>query len=289
MKKNISRIAALLAAAALVFGAAGCSSDDDDNNPPNSTTPVSVTGVSVDPSTVSLEAGKTATVTATVTPSNADNQEVAWSTDNDNVATVTQEGVIKGVAAGSTTVTVTTKDGSKKATVSVTVTPASTGGDTPSASVTTWDFKTSNTWNLQTSDSNALSAVSLAPTTGTAATMTITGKWKYAGTAGEGYIQSAASSGVTVDDLGSTWKTSSSSVKYLSVTLASAGKITVSGRGAGDADVKRYLGILDSTATTVYDKAGNIGKTTVELTANVEAGTYLIASNGSRIFSVTVE
>lgn len=127
MKKNISRIAALLAAAALVFGAVGCSSDDDDENTPQSQN-VAVTGVTVKPETVSLEVGGTATVTATVTPSNASDSSVTWSSSDDKVATV-KDGVITAVAAGSATVTVTTTDGKKTATVVVTVTEAEAGGN----------------------------------------------------------------------------------------------------------------------------------------------------------------
>ena len=82
---------------------------------------VHVTGVSVSPTTLTLEAGKTATLTATVTPSDASDKSVSWSSSNTAVATVTSSGVVKGVKAGSATITVTTTDGGKKATCAVTV------------------------------------------------------------------------------------------------------------------------------------------------------------------------
>ncbi|MBR6017259.1 MAG: Ig-like domain-containing protein [Paludibacteraceae bacterium] len=94
---------------------------------PGGTTPttVSVTGVSLDHSTLSLEAGQTGTLTATVAPSNATNQNVSWTSSNTAVATVAN-GVVTAVSAGSATITVTTEDGSKTATCTVTVTePAS--------------------------------------------------------------------------------------------------------------------------------------------------------------------
>ena len=51
-------------------------------------TPVPVTGVSLDKITLELFTGNTATLTATVHPDNATNQNVTWSSDNADVATV---------------------------------------------------------------------------------------------------------------------------------------------------------------------------------------------------------
>ena len=47
----------------------------------NVTTPIAVTGVTLDKSTVSLVAGTNATLTATVAPANAANKKVTWSSD----------------------------------------------------------------------------------------------------------------------------------------------------------------------------------------------------------------
>ena len=49
---------------------------------------VIVTSVSVKPSSLSLKVGETAQLTATVTPVNADNKTVSWSTSDPSVATV---------------------------------------------------------------------------------------------------------------------------------------------------------------------------------------------------------
>lgn len=64
----------------------------------------------------SLNVGKTTTLKATVTPKDS---KVTWSTSNKSVATVTKKGVVKGVKAG--TATITAKAGTKKATCKVTV------------------------------------------------------------------------------------------------------------------------------------------------------------------------
>ena len=81
-------------------------------------TPVS--SVSLDKTSTTLEVGDEATLTASITPSNADNKNVSWSSSNNNVATV-NNGKITAVAEGTATITVTTEDGSKTATCEVTV------------------------------------------------------------------------------------------------------------------------------------------------------------------------
>ena len=90
----------------------------------NFPTSVSVTGVSFDQTSLSLEEGKTATLTATVSPSNATNKAVTWSSSNTSVATVSTSGVVTAKSAGSATITCTTEDGAKKATCAVTVSAA---------------------------------------------------------------------------------------------------------------------------------------------------------------------
>ena len=82
---------------------------------------VAVQSVAVSPATVSLEPGKTASVGAVITPSNATNTAVTWSSSNTGIATVDGSGKITAVAAGSATITATTADGGKKGTCEVTV------------------------------------------------------------------------------------------------------------------------------------------------------------------------
>ena len=87
-----------------------------------SVSPIAVTGVTVSPTTASLETGGTQQLTATVSPSNATDKTVSWSTSNSSVATVSSTGLVTAVGAGSATITVTTTDGHKTATCAVTVT-----------------------------------------------------------------------------------------------------------------------------------------------------------------------
>ena len=83
--------------------------------------PIAVTGVSLDSSSAIVKAGKTITLVATISPSNATNKSVTWTSSDTSIATVSA-GVVTGVAAGTATITVKTADGNKTATCAVTVT-----------------------------------------------------------------------------------------------------------------------------------------------------------------------
>lgn len=86
-----------------------------------STSTVAVTGVSVSPTSASLAVGGTQQLTATVSPADATNKTVSWSSSNTSVATVNAGGLVTGVAAGSATITVTTQDGARTASSAITV------------------------------------------------------------------------------------------------------------------------------------------------------------------------
>ena len=84
---------------------------------------VPVTGVSLDKSSYSLTMGSVESfkLTATVQPGNASNQKLSWSSTNTAAATVDQEGNVTAVAAGTAVIIVSTEDGGKTATCTVTV------------------------------------------------------------------------------------------------------------------------------------------------------------------------
>ena len=100
------------------------------------TVAVPVTGVSLDKATMSLTAGSTGTLTATITPENATNKNLTWTSDNEAVVAVS-DGVVSAVAAGTANITVTTADGGKTATCVVTVTRRSSSSSRPSYPITT--------------------------------------------------------------------------------------------------------------------------------------------------------
>ncbi|UZW15011.1 Ig-like domain-containing protein [Clostridium pasteurianum] len=89
-------------------------------------TPIAVTSVALSKTTSTLSIGGTDYISATVSPRNAANQSVIWTTSNSSVVIITNtysygEVYIKGIAAGTATITATTADGSKIATCKVTV------------------------------------------------------------------------------------------------------------------------------------------------------------------------
>ena len=81
---------------------------------------IHVTSVSLDKTSLGLTEGETAQLTATVEPEDASNKNVTWESSNTNVATV-NNGEVTAVSAGTATITVTTVDGGKTDTCTVTV------------------------------------------------------------------------------------------------------------------------------------------------------------------------
>ena len=82
---------------------------------------VSVTGISLNESSITLDVGGSKTLTATVAPDNATNKKVRWTSDNETAATVSEDGVVTAVAGGTAVITATTHDGLFTATCTVTV------------------------------------------------------------------------------------------------------------------------------------------------------------------------
>ncbi len=73
--------------------------------------PVSVTGVSLSEESLSMKTGESARLTAVVTPDNATDKTVLWSSDDTDVATVDENGLVSAKAVGSACITVRTQDG----------------------------------------------------------------------------------------------------------------------------------------------------------------------------------
>ena len=84
---------------------------------------IPVTGVTLDKSTLSLEEGATATLNATIAPSNASYKAVGFTSSDDAIATVDNDGLVTAVTAGTADITVESiADGSKIAVCTLTVT-----------------------------------------------------------------------------------------------------------------------------------------------------------------------
>ncbi len=136
MFKVIATIAAILSMANFV----ACKSDDDDGDDT-----VAVTSVSLDKTTVNVKVGESATLIATVTPDNATDKTVSWTSSDTSVATV-KDGTVTGVKAGSAIITATAGEESASAAVTVTAadsTDTSGGDSTDSGSTGSGETDTS--------------------------------------------------------------------------------------------------------------------------------------------------
>ncbi|MEP6930655.1 MAG: Ig-like domain-containing protein [Flavobacterium sp.] len=122
---------------------------------------VAVTGVSVSPTTATVGLGSTQQLSATLTPANATNQNVTWTSSNTAVATVNASGLVSAISAGTTTITVKTVDGNKTATSAITV--AAIPVASVSVSPTTASLYAGNTQQL---------SATIAPTNATNKTVT---------------------------------------------------------------------------------------------------------------------
>ena len=82
---------------------------------------ISVESVSLDVQQLELNIGETYTLQATVLPENATDKGIKWSSDDSEIATVDESGLVTAVSLGETVITVITDDGSKTASCMLTV------------------------------------------------------------------------------------------------------------------------------------------------------------------------
>ena len=86
------------------------------------------TGITLNKTTATINNGETLQLTATVSPYNANNSTVTWSSSNTSVATVSSNGLVTAKSRGTATITATTTDGTNlSASCSVTVNQLATG------------------------------------------------------------------------------------------------------------------------------------------------------------------
>ncbi len=84
---------------------------------------IAVTGVKLDKESVTVEAKQSVTLSATVSPEDATDKSVKWSSDKPEIASVDGSGKVSALKEGKAVVTVTTVDGGKTASCEVTVEP----------------------------------------------------------------------------------------------------------------------------------------------------------------------
>ena len=246
-------------------------------------TEVKVTGIALNKTSAEINAGDTLTLTATVSPSNASDSTVTWSTSDSTVATVSSTGVVTAVGGGTANITCTANDGSNiSATCSVTVKVPISGislnkstlalekgiSETLTATVlptdttesTTVSWSSSNTSVATVTSAGKVTAVGAGSTTITAscgektATCTVTVSIpitsislnKSTLTLEKGTSETLTATVLPTDTTESTtvsWSSSNTSV----ATVTSAGKVTAV--GAGNATITASCGGKTATCT----------------------------------------
>lgn len=161
--------------------------------PPESTDK-KVTAITVAPSTQSIAIGGTAQLMATITPTDATNQNVKWSSRQEAIASVSQSGVVTGKTAGVAHIVASAQDGSNVTgeaqitvtaptlgTLTVGVTP---GADGYSVSVTP-ALELGNTRYYRVTEANAAPTITYDQTVTTSEWTAFTPGQKVTGTRGQ--------------------------------------------------------------------------------------------------------
>ena len=82
---------------------------------------IKVSGVKLDKTSLDMQVGEKINLVATIQPLDATEKDVIWSSSNEQVAKISENGIIEALKEGTTTITVKTKDGSFTATCEITV------------------------------------------------------------------------------------------------------------------------------------------------------------------------
>jgi murein DD-endopeptidase MepM/ murein hydrolase activator NlpD len=82
---------------------------------------INVTGITISPSNVTLDSGGSTKLSIHITPDNATNKKIVWSSSDNKIATIESDGIVCAKGKGICTITATTEDGNYSDSVMVTV------------------------------------------------------------------------------------------------------------------------------------------------------------------------
>lgn len=241
---------------------------------------IAVSSVSVSPTSASVGVGGTVDLTATISPDNATNKNVTWSSSNTGVATVSASGVVTGVAAGEVAITATSQaDGTKSASCTVTVTDA--------VPVTGVSLNKSNT-TLQVGSNEILTA-SVAPAEATNKNVTWTSSNTSVATVENGVVTAvgvgSATITVTTTD-GSFTATCTITVNPTAVTGVTLNKPSVN-LGVGDTEaLEATIAPTNATNKTVTWTSDNTSVATVNAATGLVTG---VAVGSATITATTAD
>ncbi|MCL2141256.1 MAG: Ig-like domain-containing protein [Methanimicrococcus sp.] len=129
LMENESAVVGVMNATAFVAWETGnFSFSPQKNNPNSSAIPVSVSNINLDKTSTSLKTGETTQLVATITPGNASNKGLTWSSSDPFVASVDANGKVTAHKEGAVMITATTNDGNFTASSMVTVTGTAADG-----------------------------------------------------------------------------------------------------------------------------------------------------------------
>ena len=104
---------------------------------------VKVIDISLDIHSLTMNLGDTYQLNASVLPSNATDKKITWSSDNTNIATVSNSGLVKATGKGETYVNCKTNDGGYETFCKITVNDKESG-------ISKWNVKQISTWSNHT-------------------------------------------------------------------------------------------------------------------------------------------
>lgn len=118
--------AILLSTLIIACGGGGSSSNNNNsassNDEGSNNDVIHVTGISLDKTSVSFNhVGPTEQLTATITPADASNQKVVWTSSDESIVKVSSSGLVTAVGEGTATVQVRTDDGGFTADCTITI------------------------------------------------------------------------------------------------------------------------------------------------------------------------
>ncbi len=235
---------------------------------------VSVTGVSLNSTSLTMTEGDTQTLTATVSPSNATDKSVTWTTNNSSVATVSSSGVVTAKSPGTATITVKTNDGGKTATCTVTV-------KAKVIPVTGISLNTSS-MTMKVGETKALSAT-VTPSNATDKTVT----WKSSNTSvatvdSNGKVTAKSAGSATISATAGSFTANCSVTVVVPVVSVSLNKTELTLEKGKNATLTATINPSNATDKTVTWKSSNTAIATVDQNGKVTA-----AEVGSAVITVT--
>lgn len=243
---------------------------DDFEVQPDPSETVKVTGVELDKKEYTITHGESEsfTLSATVSPEDAKNKTVTFSSSNESVATVDSKGKVTIVGYGSAAITATTQDGNFTSVCAITIKPAPVTGLEIAPDVKTLTLTVTEFYDITatiTPNHAANKAVTFSSSKESVATVDAKGRVTAAGVAGVATIT------VTSVDNGDISKTSTVTVEEAPIIKVDVTGVTLSYNGQNSTIVNK--GAQAFTLVTEVSPANATNKEVTYLSGDAEIAT----------------